>query len=235
MLKWTREAAELFMTAAEKTEFYPKTAAILAKKLAGARTVCDAGCGIGTLSLELAAYFESVTAADKDPQAMAFLRRTLIEKEIRNVVCREEDLIRAEPEEQYDAMVFCYFGRTSEILHIAKRQCRGTVCIIKKDYRFHRFSPGLPVSDETTDDCTAILARLGIPFEREDCEFECGQPLRSAAEAVRFFALYDRSGAEMTETEAEQRLERTDDPVFPLYLPMKKKVGMFFLRTEDLP
>ncbi len=237
MFSWTQEMVDFMQAAADRTEYYPKLAQLLAEKLSDASHICDAGCGIGSLSLELAKYFDRVTAADRSPEAMAALRSSIEKRKVGNIDCLTADLTAFAPEEKFDAMVFCFFGRTEQILTIAKKQCRGRFAIIKKNYSFHRFSlEKHRLSDETADDCQTILEERGIPFSREDRVFECGQPFESIGQAMRFFELYDRGDAGLrTEDAVRRQLVLTDDPEFPYYLPKKKEIGMFILNTEDLP
>lgn len=236
MFSWTQEMVDFMQAAADRTEYYPKLAQLLAEKLSDASHICDAGCGIGALSLELAKYFSAVTAADRSPEAMAVLRQSIGRKKIGNVISLEADLLDFVPEEKFDAMVFCFFGRTEQILSIAKKQCREKIAIVKKNYIYHRFSlEKHRLSDETADDCQAFLKDRGIPFFREDHVLECGQPFESMEQAVRFFSIYDRGEASLrTEDAVRNQLIRTDDPAFPYYLPKKKEIGILILNAEDL-
>lgn len=100
--------------------------------------VCDAGCGIGELSLALKPYCRHVTAVDADALAIKTLKAHLIEGVI--AICGDVEALT--PKEPYDAMVFCLFGRTEDTLRIAKKQCRGKIFLVKRDYSHHRFQRG---------------------------------------------------------------------------------------------
>lgn len=78
--------------------------------------VCDAGCGIGELSLALKPYCRHVTAVDADALAIKTLKAHLIEGV--TAICGDVEALT--PKEPYDAMVFCLFGRTEDTLRIAK-------------------------------------------------------------------------------------------------------------------
>ena len=45
MFTWTPEMIRLMQNANARSEYHRQLAAILAPKLAGCRTLCDAGCG----------------------------------------------------------------------------------------------------------------------------------------------------------------------------------------------
>ena len=93
--------------------------------------VCDAGCGLGFLSLALAPHVRHVTAADCDAQALSVLKEELAARHIENVTPLCTDIFTDRPAEPYDAMVFCFFGSMDEILSVARSRCRGTVIAVK--------------------------------------------------------------------------------------------------------
>ena len=206
-------------------------------ELVQAEHVCDAGCGLGFLALRLAERFPRVTAADLSEQALSNLRAMAAERRQENLEILQTDMFSYTPDEPFDAMVFCLFGRMEEILRIAKRCCSGRVVVIKKAFTHHRFSMShVPLRDETTDPAAQMLRERGIPFSLEKREFEMGQPLRSFDDAMRFFAVYSRDEPGLlTRESVEKRLILTQDKEFPLYLPQKKQLGRFILDTKDIP
>ena len=102
-------------------------AAALSQVLPPGARVCDAGCGLGGLSLALAPYCRAVVAADLSAEAIRHLEAQPLPP---NVEPRRCDVLADTPDEPYDAMVFCFFGRTDEILSAARRQCTGTVAVL---------------------------------------------------------------------------------------------------------
>ena len=120
--------------------YHQQLADILAPKLTGCRTVCDAGCGLGALSAALSSRFDAITAADVSDDALDVLRRTILARGLTNITPLHCDLLSDALTEQYDGMVFCFFGSLAEILPVARRQCAKTLVIIKKNYALHRFS-----------------------------------------------------------------------------------------------
>ena len=194
--------------------------------------ICDAGCGAGHLSMEMAKTCPRVTAVDLSVQATAQLRKAAAG--IENLTVLTGDINENPPEEPYDTMVFCYFGRTPEILRIAKAQCRGTLVMVTRNYTQHRFSLHPTSFDrDTVASCRSVLEDAGIPYEFKTCELEFGQPFRSADAAAEFFSLY--GGTPVAAADVLPRLQETDDPEFPLYLPSVKKMGIFTVAVSALP
>ena len=140
MFTWTPEMIRLMQNANAHSEYHRQLAAILAPKLAGCRTLCDAGCGLGSLSAALSPYFDAITAADVSDAAQDVLRETIRTQNLTNITPLPCDLLQSTDRTRYDGMVFCFFGSLAEILPVARRQCAKTLVIIKKNYELHRFS-----------------------------------------------------------------------------------------------
>ena len=138
MFHWTDDRIRFMADAAGETDFYRRLAAELLPYLTPEDAVCDAGCGLGHLSLALSPYVRTVTAVEREQRALAVLELAL--RHIENVYPCCEDVFARRPEKPYDAMVFCFFGSMDEILSAAKAQCRGRVIAVKRDHRDHRFT-----------------------------------------------------------------------------------------------
>ena len=225
MFRWTDEMIAFMKDAAAAGSYQKELSAWICEKLPQAGHVCDAGCGLGFLSLQLAAQYPEVTAADISDQALAVLREQAEAQNLSNLHILQIDLLHDTPPMVFDAMVFCLFGHMDEVLRI------------KKAFSHHRFSvSSVPLKDEQTDQAAQYLERLGIPFELETRTFEMGQPLRSLDAAVRFFEVYSKDApGTLTKDLVAQRLVHTDDARFPFYLPQSKALGRFTIQTKDIP
>lgn len=120
-MQWTDESIAFLRDAAAINRYYETIAERIAPQLPENAHICDAGCGIGELSLALKPYCRHVTAVDADELAIKTLEAHLI----KGVTARCGDMETLAPEKPYDAMVFCLFGRTEDTLRIARKQCRG--------------------------------------------------------------------------------------------------------------
>ena len=194
--------------------------------------VLDAGCGLGYLSLALAGRTGSVTAADIDPEALAVLEENKTERGIRNISAVCTDVFAWLPDRPFDAAVFCYCGETETIVSHAEKLCRGPVIIIKRNYGLHRFSAGsIPNERGGFSAARNKLTELGIPFDAFTLETELGQPLKSIADARRFFELFsqDTDKSVITDAFLRERLVETGREDRPFYLPSKKDIGVLVL------
>lgn len=233
MQHWSREAVDFMRDAVAYCGYAEKLAAALRRYLPSDGHICDAGCGIGALSIELARHCRAVTAVDVSQAAIDALQGTGCVHNL-HPVCA--DIFTMRPVPPYDGMVFCYFGRTEEILRIAKRQCVGTVVIVKRNCAEHRFSMGrLPQPQHRNETTRELLQSEHIPFRSESLSLELGQPFRSMDDALTFFRLYNKSDVAVTEELIAPRLRKTDCAEFPLYLPELREMEVFVLQAKDIP
>ena len=227
-MQWTDESIAFLRDAPAVNRYYETIAERIAPQLQENAHVCDAGCGIGELSLALKPYCRHVTAVDADELAIKTLKAHLIEGVI--AICGDVEALT--PKEPYDAMVFCLFGRTEDTLRIARKQCRRKIFLVKRDYSHHRFSAGkVSLGEYTAGSTEAVLHEKGIPYTVERFTAEFGQPFRSLEAAERFFALYNRSESEvLSKDEIRARLTAGPSAEFPYYLPHKRRCACSPLR-----
>ncbi len=228
MFKWTQESIAYMDDACRRTEFHQRLAAELRPYLKQTAHVCDAGCGLGYLSLALAPYVGAVTAVERDSQALAVLEREIKARGITNVTAVQDDVLAYRPDTKFDAMVFCFFGSIEEILAAAARCCRGTVLAVVRNDARHRFSgkdrePGR----HSYETACRILTEKGINFTTRTASFAFDQPFRSLEAARRFFELY--GGSE----DWRARLVETGDPEFPWRLPSRRDFGLIVFQAGD--
>ncbi len=231
MQDWSAASVAFLQDAVAYGNFFSELAARLLPCLPRDGHVCDAGCGLGGLAVALSRYCRLVTAVDRAEAPLAALRAQTLPENLR-VVCGDIFSMTA----QYDAMVFCYFGRMREILQIAGRQCRGSVIVVKRASPAHRFSVQPAARDgHRCEKARELLTALGIPFEAQRLQLEFGQPFRSLEAAEEFFSLYDRSGAGIRREELLRRLTRTESDEFPYYLPSQRDMELFAFDAQWIP
>ena len=148
-MQWTDESIAFLRDAAAMNRYYETVAEKITPQFQENAHVCDAGCGIGELSLALKPYCRHVTALE------AHL--------IKGVTAICGDVEALTPKEPYDAMVSCLFGRTEDTLRIARKQCRGKIFLVKSDYSHHRFSAGkVSLGEYTAGSTEAVLHEKGV-------------------------------------------------------------------------
>jgi len=238
MYQWTQDSIRFRIDAAEHTKYDDVIVSWLLPDLPPSAHVCDAGCGLGYTSLALARHCEQVTAVDTSREALNVLRKNIAADGIKNITVIEGDLFSAKPTELYDAMLFCFFGRVEETLLAAKRQCCGTIYLIKKNWRNHRFTPGeVPLKSFTYQQTLLELDALGIPYRSDAFPIEMGQPFHSLEDAVLFFETYRQEDDEeaVSSEQVKQLLCENDSVEFPLFLPANRTLGLIAINVLDIP
>lgn len=234
---WRPAMIRFFRDAAEFCAYHDTLAGFLLERIPAAAHVCDAGCGLGYLSLALSGGCAQVTSVDVSGEALDVLREN-IEKEGRaNIRVVEGDISACPPQTPYDAMVFCFFGDTAQALRIAKEQCKGTLLLVKRDWEGHRFSRGKAQAGRfTLKSAAADLCAWGVPSELAALELEMGQPFRSLEDAAEFFQTYDKEGrAAPGIRELRERLVPIDEGGYRYYLPAKNRIGIIKVDVRDIP
>ncbi len=238
MYCWTPDSIRFRIDAAEQTKYDDAIVAQLLPHFSANAHVCDAGCGLGYTSLALARHCARVTAVDTSKEALAVLRDNITAGSIQNIAVVEDDLFSMEPIEKYDAMLFCFFGRVEETLRAAKAQCAGTVFMVKKNWRNHRFTPGeVPLKRFTFQQTLLELDSLQIPYRAETFPIEMGQPFRSIEDALLFFETYrqDDDDEDVSPEKVKRLLLATESNVLPYFLPAARTLGIVAVETCDLP
>jgi protein-L-isoaspartate O-methyltransferase len=242
VFEWTPKMIDFMRDASEYNNYHE----ILSKKIKNYFNfnshICDAGCGLGYLSLAVSDKFEKVTSIDVSDVAIDVLKNNISENNYRNINIIEGDIWDIEPDHVYDGMIFCFFGNINEILKIAKMQCSGKVIIVKRNWKNHRFSKKSKNSCKKNRGFSyryakEFLKKSDIPFECETLNVEMGQPFRTVKDAVEFFKIYDKTeeNIEFSESNVYGRLRVEESNDFPYYYSSKREIGIIVLNTSDIP
>ena len=235
---WEQDMVRFMRDASEYGTYNRELVKRIAPYLNKEMHICDAGCGLGYLSLELAPYVATVTGVERHPDAAAVLAENSRALGCDNVISRCGSIAEAAPETPYDAMVFCFFGGIEEILEVSKAQCRGRVFIITRNYTNHRFSVGAhKTGSYGRRTSRELLEKLNIPFEDTTLELEFGQPFRSFEDARRFYETYskDADKAVITDEFLREKLVALDHEKFCWYMPHRRELAILTFDSNDIP
>lgn len=238
MQLWYEDMVRFMRDASEYGTYNQELAKMLAPEFTQDSHICDAGCGLGYLSLALAPYAGHITSVEKNSDAVAVLEENCRNLAITNITPRCGTVQEAVPAQKYDAMVFCFFGGIYEILETARRQCCGTVFIITRTYTTHRFSVGShPTGSYGYWGSREVLTHLGIPFDEKTFDLEFGQPFRSLKDARRFFEIYsrDEDKSKITNEFLRSKVIETGRDDFPLYMPHLRNLAIIKFSASDIP
>lgn len=235
---WHEDMIRFMADASEYGNYYQQLTQVLLPWLTSDMHICDAGSGLGYLSLALAPHVRQVTAVERHPDAAAVLTENCRKQGVSNVNSCCGSIDEVVPDEKYDAMVFCFFGGIHQTLKIAKQQCRGDVFVFTRNYKNHRFSTGsLPTGWDGYPEFKTLLEDLTIPFRQQILTPEFGQPFRNLRDACRFYELYskDNDRSSITEEFLNTKLVETGREDFPLYSPRQRQIAFLRFFAKDIP
>ena len=235
---WHKDMIRFMTDASEYGDYYQQLTEKMLPWLRKDMHICDAGSGLGYLSLALAPHVRQVTAVEKHPDASAVLTDNCRKHQIGNVISRCGSIDDVLSAEKYDAMVFCFFGGIRHTLELAKQQCRGDIFVFTRNYRNHRFSAGnLPTGWEGYPEFRTLLEELAIPFQQQTFAPEFGQPFQDLRDARRFFELYskDREASMLTDEFLKGKLIETGREDFPWYSPHQRQIAFLYFSANDIP
>ena len=235
---WWEDMVRFMRDASEYGTYNQEIADRLAPHLDTSMRICDAGCGLGYLSLALSPYAGQITSVEQNPDAVAVLAANCEARGITNIVPRCGTVQSVVPGTPYDAMVFCFFGGIQEILDTVRQQCRGKVFIITRNYTTHRFSVGRHATGSYGYlTASTRLKELGVPYTESCFELEFGQPLRTLQDARRFYEIYskDEDKSVITDEFLLTKVVPNDHAEFPLYLPHRRSLALLIFDSADIP
>lgn len=237
MYHWTEDMIRFMIDATEYGSYHRTLARLIISYLKNRSHVCDAGCGLGYLSIALSSDLPKITAVDIKPQAIQVLKKHCREKNIQNIDPIADDIHHTIPTKPYDGMIFCFFGRSEDIFEIIHQQCDGTVVIIKKDYNIHRFSVGqYPTGADDYTHLQSLLDSMEIPYQKQRISLEFGQPFRCFEDIRKFYQCYSRDTDQsvLTDEFLHSRVIETGKPDFPFYMPHRRQIGIVSFESREM-
>lgn len=231
---WGSEQVRYMVDACEYSDYHCRLATLLMPYLSGVEHVCDVGCGLGYLSLELAKFVPRITAVEINREAADVLERNCKTLRVDNVHILCDDAFSMAESQQFDSMVFCIFGSVEEVLAIGKKHCKRELLMISRNEQHHRFSFEQNTRRKRKysfeNNCYELKKR-GISFQSQEFALEFGQPFRSLQDAAHFYDLYSQNGV-ISGKDLKARLQSTARQDFPYYLPKESNLGLIRIFLE---
>lgn len=218
--------------ACRRTDFHEKLTALLLPYLKPTDHICDAGCGLGYLSLALSSHAAHITAAERDAAALAVLRQELDARGITNVTPLCADVLAYTPPVPFDAMVFCFFGSMERYWPLPSANAVARCwpwCVTTCATAF----PGLPRAPgrHSFDAACGVLDAHSIPYTAQRAVLDFPQPFRTLEDARTFLTIY--GGGAPAEDDLRTKLISTGDPDFPWQLPGVRRFGIIAFAMKE--
>lgn len=227
MFEWNKDTIRWYTAANEYTGFYGNMANCILPSLADCETLCDLGCGLGLIDLELCHALKRIDCVDINTEAIASLNESIKTRGVKNIFPRLADC--SELNETWDAVFMSFFGsgRPDRFLHY----CKKLIMVVRCTGKAEMFpSASRNRHENTVESAEQYLIENGVHYKLALKSFEFGQPFTSMDDARNFIKSHapETSGEEMDEFLAG-RLKHTENSDYPLFMPRMKSFGIFEL------
>ena len=237
LIIWDEKSSERFIDASVYTGFHKQLAKKIIPHLEPGDKMCDVGCGLGRLDLELAPFVSDILAIDISEYAILTLSEEAARTGVKNIRAMQGDA--AELGADFDVILMSLYG-LEDIPGMLERCKRKHIRIVGAGRRSGLYPERY--RRELKDAVPIVrdrLESLGIVYALEMCTFEFGQPLRTMHDAEKF-VLTNAPEAEGKEVTGflDEFLHNTGRDDFPYYLPYQKELGIFVIdmgRQTSLP
>jgi SAM-dependent methyltransferase len=234
---WNEKTLNWFKTASAYTGFHRRLASIVRPHIADCDTLCDIGCGLGLLDLELARDVRSALCVDRNEEAIEALRALILARGVHNVAARAMDA-DALAGERWDAVILSFFGTSvADISRFMSFCDKRMILIVHESASALGCATARPRRTKPlgADEVADFLTGCGTRFRKIGASLEFGQPFKSAADARDFLRVYATATPladaaadwERLCEDTEKRLVETGRPEYPLYLPKRKELAVF--------
>lgn len=222
---WNSNTIKWYQDANAYSGFFKNIAELIAPGLEGYSTLCDIGCGLGLVDLELSKKMKSITCIDIDREAIMSLKKSIEDRKITNIEAHLMDCNNIN--ESWEVIYISFFN--SHNLEKFLPRCKKLIAVVDKKnenkpylekYRsFHR---------NTYDKVEEELVRKKIVYNLTEVSFEFGQPLTSINDAKNYIKNnYHEANDEDLNCFLSENLIETEDREYPFYIKKMKSIGIF--------
>jgi hypothetical protein len=248
---WTPGIVHFMEDASAQTRYFRELGGIVKAAVPAGSYLCDAGCGMGQLAIELAPWAGGIEAVDRSVNAISYLSGRLAMLGVTNVAPIASEMQRVRPMRTYDYMVFSLSMGVEDAYGCARALGVQRFCVVNKVHArmdaerartataLGHGAPGWQPRQLTPRprrpivyDFAAELKRLkrhGYRCSGREVELEFGQPFKSLDEAqwyYRIFRNHTYPGGIDKYLLASQ-LEHHEGAAFPWYLPIQRHLAVF--------
>lgn len=229
---WTDEMIKFLVDASEYSQYNQILAQLIKEKIIQNSTICDFGCGLGYLSLELSDFVKEVTAIDINKEITDHLIEISDKK---NLTVINQDIEKLDIKDKFDYALFNYYGRIKDILRLGKKYAEKKIIIVTRDSEESAFSIDGNSKRKYHSYILEFLNQNNIKYKISHHEIEFGQPFRDVEDAIVFFDLYKKpESLPVTKEDILNKLVIINEDGFKYYYPHKKKLAIILIDVGDI-
>ena len=226
---WSERRINWYLDASGQCDFHQRLAREILPFLRAEDRVCDMGCGLGRLDLELAPHVAEITCVDTDAAVLERLAADAAARGIRNLRVRQCDA--GQLQGQFDVVVMAFFGTPPSLMFSCLARTRRKlirVMSISRGPAAASVSQAGGLQRETAEDVSRVLETAGYPFALRRCTLSFGQPLASVEDAAAFVRVSaPESTGQTVRSFLRNHLVPGRSSQFPWELPKEKELGIF--------
>lgn len=239
MFVWTEEKIRWYQQAANYTKYYQKIFQEMKPFIHKQHTVCDLGCGLGDLSMELAKVAKEVTALDISEDALRVVEQKAAAQKITNIVPLQSDWRNIELIPQWDMMVVSFFRQNYEDFIQLLKMSRERIMVVATNGSEKNFLPKKKKKRSNKKKIAELkqsLDQYGVTYQCKESIIEFGQPFTTVEDAKNYVRVYvPYRTPEEIQHHIDTHLQAIDDPEFgyQFLLPNKKEIGIFIIEKQS--
>jgi len=223
--EWNPDTIRWYQAANQYTGFYKNIAELITPCLEGYSTLCDIGCGLGLIDLELSKCIRNITCIDINQHAIEALQKSIEERKITNIqplVMDSQDI-----NQSWDVIYISFFGARE--LETFLPHCKKLIAVMNKKQQVELYPKKYrKVNKTTAGEVEERLKKQEIHNSQREVSFEFGQPLNSREDAEKFVRTH---ASEITQEDLErflaERLSETGDNEYPFFISRMKSIVLF--------
>lgn len=229
-IQWKERSIQWFYNASAYTSYDKELAELLLKQIQVRGSLCDLGCGLGLVDMEMAPYIGQITCLDSDATVVEALRKRAAERGIQNITARVGDARQLEG--HWDTVLTMFHGQTADFVERYIAMADHVFLALVHSHAKQQPNGAFSHTCAHIETTIQTLERRGIPYEMIRGGLEYGQPLKSLEEAREYALAYSNDSSESGLAEYLERMVETGEEEFPYYLPKTRNFGLFVVRTD---
>lgn len=227
-IQWNQITARWYREASDFTGYSRKVADIIFSKLKHTDTLCDIGCGISLVDLELANRVDSITCIDIDPFAIRETKRLAEKKGYNNIhaICADGKSVQ----ESYDTVISLFHGNVEDFAEQYFQLAKYSLLIAVHDdpIELVRYGEQRARKFNSISETSDKLSSMSFHYSMERHCIEFGQPFRNEEEIYQYINTYSKNGRAQTVQEyIEERVVKIEHREFMYYLPQQRKFAIY--------
>ncbi len=234
MFSWNDQTCRWLEDASEWTGYNKSLARLLLEHIPRRDSLCDIGCGLGLVDLELARDIRAVTCVDIADYAVEYLRRRAAESGADNITVKKSDGMALSG--RWDTVLALFHGSVDLVCRKYLSMADDRLLFVTHSSQYSVTGPEsyrVRKSSNVPGD-SQWLDTSGVVYTLHNAALAFGQPHRSFEDAVTYHRTFSNGAPEDELREyVKGCVQETGRDDFPFFTQKVRRFGIFVIRRED--